>query len=169
MEVRNFCRNVLGEAYEVKEDIKENHYLELCNLIQKIYNHSEYEYNHKLRVCYSSIIFVASEWWLDNYGNIPYEKDMDDGIPEEIEVNTYYTLELNLKEQFNIVNDLEIENIYKIHNKICSISSKKDREEIWSNKNNTTKHINKIKEITSTIGIHEVNNIDIIIRSCKYS
>ena len=167
MDTRDFCRNVLGQAYEIKQELKENHYIELCDLIQKIYNHSEFQYKHKIRICYSSTIYIASEWWCDHYGNIPYEKDMDDGITEQINVNSYYTLELNLKEEFNIINDLEDESINYIHNKIRTIASKEDREKIHNNKVNTSNHINKIKEITQSYRHYEVNNIDIVIRSCK--
>ena len=167
MNVRNFCRDVLGQAYDIKQELKENHYIELCDLIQKIYNHSEFEYNHKLRICYSSTIYIASDWWEDNYSNISYEKDMDDGINEEIEVNTYYNLELNLKEQFNIINDLDYETINYIHNKIRDMASKEDKEKIWNNKVNSIKHLNKVNEITKNYNNHEISNIDIVIRSCK--
>ena len=167
MNTRDFCRDVLTKAYDIKQDIKEQHYIELCDLIQKIYNHSEYEHLHKLRICYSSTIYIASEWWLDNYGNILYEKDMDDGIPEEINVNSYYNLELNLKEKVNIINDLEYDSINYIHNKIRSIASKNDREKIFNNKVNTINHLNKVNEITKNYNNYEISNIDIVIRSCK--
>ena len=168
MEVRDFCRDVLGQAYDIKEKLKEQHYIELCNLITEIYNHSEYEYPHKLRICYSTTIFLASEWWLDNYGNISYEKDMDDGVPEEIEVNNYFNIELNLKEQLNIINDLDFETINYINNKISTITSKSDKEKyIWNNKQNKIKHLKKINEITKSYNHYQLSNIDIVIRSIK--
>lgn len=167
MNTRDFCRDVLGQAYDIKQDIKEQHYIELCNLITEIYNNSEYEYLHKLRICYSSTIFISSEWWDDQYGNISYEKDMDDGIPEEINVNSYYNLELNLKEKFNIINDLEYDSINYIHNKIRAMTSKDDREKIFNNKVNSIKHLNKVNEITKNYRHYQLNNIDIVIRSCK--
>tara|TARA_R110001592_G_scaffold59956_3_gene182300 strand:- start:4619 stop:5131 length:513 start_codon:yes stop_codon:yes gene_type:complete len=167
MNTRDFCRDVLGQAYDIKQDIKEQHYIELCNLITEIYNNSEYEHLHKLRICYSSTIFISSEWWDDQYGNILYEKDMDDGIPEEINVNSYYNLELNLKEKFNIINDLEYDSINYIHNKIRAMTSKDDREKIFNNKVNSIKHLNKVNEITKNYNNYEINDIDIVIRSCK--
>ena len=44
MDVRDFSRKVLTDAFEIKQELKENHYIELCDLIQKIYNHSEFQY-----------------------------------------------------------------------------------------------------------------------------
>jgi len=167
MNVREFGRKVLTDAFDIKQELKEQHYIELCNLITEIYNHSEYEHLHKLRLCYSSTIYICSDWWLDNYGNISYEKDMDDGINEQIEVNTYYNLELNLKEQFNIINDLEYESINYIHNKIRAMASKEDKEKIWNNKVNSIKHLNKVNEITNNYRHFQISNIDIVIRSCK--
>ena len=168
MEVRDFGRRVLTDAFEIKEKLKEQHYLELCKLVKEIYDHSEYEYTHNIRVEYSTYIYLASDWWYDHFSGIDYEYDMDDGEPEQIEITDMFQLEVNFKEKYNKICNLELEDICSIRIKLINIASKQDRERIYFNKAWETQHETNVAIYTNALEtFYDSTDIHRIVRSCK--
>mgnify|MGYP003643778817 CR=1 FL=1 len=168
MEIRDFGRRFLTDAFEIKEKLKEQHYIELCDLIKKIYDHSEYEHTHTIRVEYSTYIYIASEWWYDHFSGIDYEYDMDEGEPEQIEISDIFQLEVNLKEEYNKICNLDIMDISEVKTKLFNIASKQDRERIYFNKSWETQHETNVAMYTNSLEtFYDREGITKIVRSCK--
>ena len=168
MEIRDFGRRFLTDAFEIKEKLKEQHYIELCDLIKKIYDHSEYEHTHTIRVEYSTYIYIASEWWYDHFSGIDYEYDMDEGEPEQIEMSDIFQLEVNLKEEYNKICNLDIMDISEVKTKLFNIASKQDRERIYFNKSWETQHETNVAMYTNSLEtFYDREGITKIVRSCK--
>tara|TARA_R110002153_G_scaffold128867_1_gene277468 strand:+ start:446 stop:964 length:519 start_codon:yes stop_codon:yes gene_type:complete len=168
MEIRDFGRRFLTDAFEIKEKLKEQHYIELCDLIKKIYDHSEYEHTHTIRVEYSTYIYLASDWWYDHFSGIDYEYDMDEGEPEQIEMSDIFQLEVNLKEEYNKICNLDIMDISEVKTKLFNIASKQDRERIYFNKSWETQHETNVAMYTNSLEtFYDREGITKIVRSCK--
>ena len=168
MEIRDFGRRVLTDAFEIKEKLKEQHYIELCDLIKKIYDASEYEHTHTIRVEYSTYIYLASEWWYDHYNGIDYEYDMDDGVVEQIEISDIFQLEVNLKEEYNKICNLDIMDISEVKTKLFKIASKQDRERIYYNKAWETQHETNVAMYTNSLEtFYDSEGITKIVRRVK--
>tara|TARA_R110002153_G_scaffold273360_1_gene444083 strand:+ start:436 stop:948 length:513 start_codon:yes stop_codon:yes gene_type:complete len=168
MEIRDFGRRVLTDAFDIKEKLKEQHYIELCDLIKEIYDHSEFEFSHKIRVEYSTTIFLASNWWSDHFSGIDYDYNMDDGEPEMVEISDIFEVSVNLKEEYNKICTLDILDIMEIKNTIFKIASKEDTNKIYYNKTLETQHETNVSYYTNSLeSIYDSEGISRIVRSVK--
>ena len=168
MDVRDFGRKVLTDAFEIKDKLKEQHYIELCKLVKEIYDHSEFEHLHTIRVEYSTYIYLASDWWYDHYSGIDYEYEMDDGEKEQIEISDIFELTVNLKEEYNKICNLELEDICSVRIKLLNIASKEDIERIYFNKRLETQHETNVAMYTNALEtFYDSEGITRIVRSVK--
>ena len=107
MEVKNFCRNTIEKTFNIKDKIKDNHYLKLCNLLEEIYHDSEYMIAHKCRVLYS----------LTN------------------EIYEFYTINVMAKEKLNLIWNHEWDTEKRMKGKINGAIRRTDWENIFFNNN----------------------------------
>lgn len=109
MEVKKFCQTTLENTFNIKDKIKDNHYLKLCNLLEEIYHDSEYMFPHKCRVLYS---------YLNN--NDIYE---------------FYTINVMAKEKLNLIWNHEWDTEKRMKGKINGAIRRADWENIFFNNN----------------------------------
>ena len=93
---------------------------------------------------------------------------MDEGEPEQIEISDIFQLEVNLKEEYNKICNLDIMDISEVKTKLFNIASKQDRERIYYNKAWETKHETNVAMYTNSLEtFYDSTDIHRIVRSVK--